>query len=247
MPDLSVISRIQDIAFTGTGDGVTVTAGPGVCYLPDGTRMRSAGATASLPSTPANGWWYAYGYPTTGGMMGLELSQTGPDTPYQGTARTKLGDTTRRYLSQGLVASNKLRPAIHLQAGSKGNFVLFDQSTATFTTQPILLNLLTPTFNAPLTTSLAGVVPANATAVRLQINNQTNGFLYLQRGSLAPASAAKRQVGVQPNNSIVLDVRLDSTLSISTIITNTNLLGVIVSIIYLGGYSIEVQGYFFDR
>lgn len=247
MPDLSVFSRIQDIPFTGTGDGLTVTAGPGLAYLPDGRRLRCAGVSASLPTNPANGWWYAYGYPSTGGMMALELSQTAPDTPYSGTARTKTGDATRRFLAQGLVVSNKLRPAIHLMAGSKGNFVLFDQSTTTFTTQPALLSLLSPTYGTALTTSLAGLVPVNATSVRLQINNLSNGYLYLQRGGLGPASAASRQFGVQPNNSIVCDVRLDSSLNISTIITNTSLLGVILTLIYTGGYSIEVGGYTYDR
>lgn len=250
MADLSIISRIQDIPLLAGPDALSVGAGPGLAYLPDGTRMRSAGASASLPATPANGWWYAYGYSMPGGMMGLELSQTPPDAPYQGSARCKLGDPTRRYLSQGLVVGNKLRPAIHLQGLSKGNLVLFDQSTATFTVPPTLL-LVNANVNTPVTTSLAGLVPANATAARVQLNNMTNGTLYVQRGALAsagtPVSATNRQIGVQPNNSIVCDVRLDANLNIASVISPTNLLGAVLTLIYTGGYSIEVQGYYFDR
>lgn len=248
MSDLSIITRIQDIPLLAGSDGLSVVAGPGLAYLPDGTRMRSAGATSALPATPANGWWYAYGYPMEGGMMGLELDQTPPDAPYlaNGTARCKLGDPTRRYLSQGLVVGNKLRPAVHLQANSKGNFVLFDQSATTFTVPPSLLTI-TVNVGTPVTTSLANVVPANATAARLQLNNMTNGTLYLQRPSIGAASPTSRQVGVQPNNSIVCDVRLDANLNISTSASATNLLGQILTLILSGGYSIEVQGYFFDR
>lgn len=248
MPDLSVITRIQDLALTGTGDGVTVVANPGLAYLPDGTRMRCAGATASLPATPANGWWYAYGFPMEGGMMGLELSQTAPDAPYlaNSTARCKIGDPTRRYLAQGLVVNNRLRPSIHLQANSKGNFVLFDQSATTSTVPPSLLVLTSNVQNA-VTTSLSGVIPPNATGVRLQINNMTNGTLYVQRGGLGPASPTSRQVGIQANNSLVCDLRLDNTLNLSSIVSATNLLGAVLVLILSGGYSIEVQGYFYDR
>lgn len=250
--DLSFITQIRDIPLLAGPDGLTVVAGPGLAYLPDGTRMRSAGASAIFPSPPANGWWYAYGYPADGGLMGLELSQTPPDAPYlvNGTARCKQGDSTRRYLSQGLVVNNKLRPAIHLQAASKGNLVLFDQSAETFTVPASLLTI-SANVATPVVTSLAGVVPANATAVRLQINNLTNGTLYLQRGSLAgagtPVSATNRQIGVQANNSIVCDVRLDANLNIATVVSATNLLSQLLVLILSGGYSIEVQGYFFDR
>lgn len=246
MADLSVISRIQDIPLLAGADALSVTAGPGLAYLPDGTRMRSAGVSASLPATPANGWWYAYGYPMPGGMMGLELSQTPPDAPYQGSARCKQGDPTRRYLSQGLVVGNKLRPAIHLQGLSKGNLVLFDQSTATFTVPPSLLSI-NANVATPVTTSLAGLVPSGATAARLQLNNMTNGTLYLQRPSIGAASPTSRQVGVQANNSLVFDVRLDANLNISTAVSATNLLGVLLTLILSGGYSVEVQGYYFDR
>lgn len=248
MADLSVITRIQDIPLTGTGDGLTVVAGPGLAYLPDGTRMRSAGATALLPATPANGWWYAYGFPTDGGMMGLELSQTPPDDPYltNSTARCKQGDSTRRYLAQGLVVNNRLRPSSHLQASSKGNLVLFDQSATTFTVPPSILAINSNVQNA-VTTSLSSLIPANATAARLQINNMTNGTLYVQRGGLGPASFTSRQVAVQQNNSLVCDVRLDSTLNISSIVSSTNILGTVLVLILSGGYSIEVQGYYYDR
>lgn len=252
MADLSVITRIQDIPLVAGTDGLTIVAGPGLAYLPDGTRMRSGGASAALPATPANGWWYAYGYPMEGGMMGLELSQTPPDAPYldNATARCKQGDPTRRYLAQGLVVGNRLRPAIHLQANSKGNLVLFDQSTTFFTVPPSLLTI-TSNVQTPVVTSLAGLVPANATAARLQINNLTNGYLYLQRGSLAPVgtpvSQANRQIAVQPNNSLVVDVRLDAALNIATVVSATNILGQLLTLILTGGYSIEVQGYFYDR
>lgn len=248
MADLSIITRIQDIPLVAGSDGLTVVAGPGLAYLPNGTRMRSAGATASLPANPANGWWYAYGYPMDGGMMGLELSQTAPDAPYleSGTARCKQGDPSRRYLAQGLVVGNRLRPSMHLQANSKGNLILFDQSTPSFGVPPSLLTI-NANVGTVVTTPLGNLVPPNATAARLQLNNMTNGTLYLQRASQGAASQANRQIGVQPNNSIVFDARLDAALTISTVVSATNLLGTVLTLILSGGYSIEVQGYFFDR
>jgi len=248
MADLSVVGRIQDIPLRGGGDGLTVIAGPGVTYLLDGTRLRCEGVSAMLPTTPANGWWFAYGYPMPGGVMGLELSQIAPADPYiaLGSARCMLGDPTRRFLGQGLVIGNKLRAAAHMIAAARGNFVLFDQSAASFAVPATLLSL-TSNVAVPLTTSLADLVPVNATAVRLQINNLTNGFLYLQRPSVGAVGPASRQVGVQPNNSLVVDVPLDSSLNIATVVSATNLLGQLLVLLLSGGYSIEVQGYYFDR
>lgn len=246
--DLSVITQIRDIPLRGNGDGRTVVAGPGLAYLPDSTRLRCEGVSAQLPDNPANGWWYAYGYSMPGGSMGLELTQAPPDTPYLqfGTARCKQGDASRRFLGQGLVIGGKLRAASHIVAAAKGNFVLFDQSAASFVVPATILSL-TSNVQVVQTTSLALLVPANATAVRLQLNNMTNGFLYLQRPSVGAPASNNRQVGVQPNNSLVLDLPLDSDLSIATVVSATNLLGQLLTLLISGGYSIEVGGYFFDR
>lgn len=248
MADLSVITQIRDIPLRGTGDGRTVVAGPGVAYLPDSTRLRSEGASAQLPDNPANGWWYSYGYSMPGGSMGVELSQTPTDAPYLqfGTARCKQGDPTRRYLGQGLVIAGKLRAASHIIAAARGNFVLFDQSATSFTVPATLLTL-TSNVGVAATTSLSSLVPPNATAVRLQLNNMTNGFLYVQRPSVGTAGPNSRQVGVQPNNSLVVDLPLDANLNISTVVSATNLLGAVLTLLLTGGYSIEVQGYYFDR
>jgi len=75
-----------------------ITVGPGVWALESGGYVASATAiTASVPSIAANTWYHVYGY-ADAGTPAIEISTTGPAAAYACTAKSKTGDTSRRYL-----------------------------------------------------------------------------------------------------------------------------------------------------
>lgn len=61
--------------------------------------------TVTGPVPAANTWYFAYLYAGAGGAPSIEIVTTAPAAPYRGTARSKTGDTTRRFLCAILGAS----------------------------------------------------------------------------------------------------------------------------------------------
>lgn len=77
----------------------SLTLSPGTAYIP-GTGKPLAVLTAltlSGLSLTSNTWYYLYLYENAGAPA-LELVTTPPAAPYSGTARTKTGDTSRRFV-----------------------------------------------------------------------------------------------------------------------------------------------------
>jgi hypothetical protein len=80
-----------------SGTAITVTSG--AAYIPSlgrVVRANAAVAKAGLALT-ASTWYHVYLY-LNAGVPDVELSATAPAAPYNGTARTKTGDTSRRYV-----------------------------------------------------------------------------------------------------------------------------------------------------
>jgi hypothetical protein len=231
-------------------DGLTVTVGPGRCFLPNAHRILSDGTvTAVLASPVASTWYYAYAYEASSGILGLELSTTAPSTPYPSatsTARTKAGDTSRRYLGSAYVgASSKLRPMKHSQCGSIGNLVTFGAASSAAS---IPVNLLSAFVAATATTiSLNPLVPATATHALLQVQNNSNRQVYLANPDQGSASATNYVASVNPGASDTMLIEIGSAQQLSVLLSSTGLLGTILGAVLAGSVSISVQGYLFDR
>jgi hypothetical protein len=88
----------------------------GEAYVPGVLSMVESGGDLSPPSNAslaASTWYYLYWYRDTNGDAQVELSTTAPAASYRGTARTKAGDITRRYIGEGKTnASGALYPFI---------------------------------------------------------------------------------------------------------------------------------------
>lgn len=75
-----------------------VAVDPGAAYIPEYNKIVELTATETLDQlTGVNAMYYAYLYEANG-VGRIELSTTEPSEPYFGSARTMLGDDTRRYL-----------------------------------------------------------------------------------------------------------------------------------------------------
>lgn len=87
-----------------SGGSYRVTAGS--FYVPSlGAVISSSSPVTKNPSLPVNQYLHVYGY-LNGTSVDYETSTTAPSSPYFGTARTKSGDTSRRYIGSMKIDSN---------------------------------------------------------------------------------------------------------------------------------------------
>jgi hypothetical protein len=80
--------------------GLTLTIGTGAAFMPATGKVLQVTTpiTSVLSGFAADTWVYAYLYDSGSGVAAIEWSATVPAAPYFGTARTKTGDTSRRFL-----------------------------------------------------------------------------------------------------------------------------------------------------
>lgn len=146
--------------------GITVPSGS--AYIEgEGRVVESASAiVASSLSLAATSWVHVYLY-LSSGTPTLEFSTTAPATPYSGTARSKTGDTSRRYLGSLRTdgAGNVLNflmtadMVLYREQLDAAPFRLVANGTATTTTA----------------VSAAPVAPVTARAVELRVFNLSSG------------------------------------------------------------------------
>lgn len=243
-PSITIIRGLQaSVAL----NGLTVSISPGVCYIPGVGRILSDGtATVTLSSPTPNTFYHLYAYDMGGGFMGLEASSTPPDTPYLGTARTKTGDTTRRYLISGRVnASGVLRPGKHTRPAEQGNRVMLDSASASGSLPIMLLSGLTAT--TPQTIDLSNVLPITADRAIVQLMNPTNFSMYTSRSDVGAPSATNFQYAAGPGTAPVVDITLDANRQF-TVLLNASIpiIGPILGLLS-GSASISLCGYDFSR
>lgn len=92
---------------------ITFSAGSAIIQS-TGKLIRSAAPIVINTSglTTANSWEYFYLYDAGSGVAAIEMSLTAPAAPYSGTARSKTGDTSRRFIGA-------------LKTGAGGGFWMF--------------------------------------------------------------------------------------------------------------------------
>jgi hypothetical protein len=97
----------------------SITVSPGTACIPStGNNITAPFAlTLSGLSLAANTWYYLYIYDNSG-TAAIELVSTAPTAPYNGTARGKSGDLTRRFLCA--LRSNSGSGLLSFQADSTG-------------------------------------------------------------------------------------------------------------------------------
>lgn len=169
---------IRRLRLSVGSDGLTVTMGSGSCYLPNTRRLISDGSSSvTLVNPTVSTWYFAYAYEASPGIAGLELSPVAPDVPYGSTARTKTGDSTRRYIGSVYVQSTGLiRPFRMLNSETLGRKVLFSASSAAGSVPiPALLNF---TNSTATNISLNPLIPATATHAVLDVKNASNRTAY---------------------------------------------------------------------
>lgn len=242
-PSISIIRGLQaNVA----SDGVTISVSPGICYLPDTRRCTSDGtATIVLTGATPSTFYHLYAYIGVGNVLALEVSTTAPAAPYQGSARVKTGDATRRYLISGRTnASGVLRPGKHTRPTDMGNVVMLSVASAAGGLPISLLSGLNVT--TVQTVDLSAILPLTANRSIIQVINASTFTVYVVEVGGGNPSPTNYQWAIQPNSGGEINVGLDSNKRFLCLLSATTILGALIALL-LGSVNINLIGYEFDR
>lgn len=175
-------ARIEGLALAWLSD-TGLSAASGAAYIvgdgrlvPVPTAITKAGLSLS-----ASTWYHVYLY-LNAGTPDIELVTTAPDSPYLGTARSKTGDTSRRYL--GSVLSDGSGNLYNFLQDGCDVMWRIDPGAAPFR---VLSGGVATTATA---VSLTGVVPVTARAASLRLINLATNAAILRVGTSDDSSAA---------------------------------------------------------
>lgn len=192
------VTAVQSTVEPGYIDGLQLVWNSGTSYsvLSGSCYVPSVGANVNFPSIitktglslSASTWYHLYAF-LNEGVPDIEHVTTAPSAPYNGRARTKSGDTTRRYVGS-------------IRTDSGGNIIQFKVDTAgdfrylTANTAQRILSAGTATVRT--TVSGSNFIPVTAThAILIVVNTDTVVFWNLSQ----PEATTAAILGVAPNTS----------------------------------------------
>ncbi|WWW34509.1 hypothetical protein V8017_15995 [Stenotrophomonas rhizophila] len=161
-------AALAALALSGYIDGLQLvwTSVNSVSFTSGTAAIPSLGALLRFPSAitksglslAASTFYHAYGF-SNSGTPDVEITTTAPSSPYLGAARTKTGDTSRRYLGSFLTDTSGF---IH-QFIQSGNLVLYPRAGAGGGS--VFRVLSAKITAAEQAVSLSGVIPGTASGV----------------------------------------------------------------------------------
>lgn len=216
-------------------NGTNITCDSGAAWVPSLNRILDIPSTLTGPSMTwaASTFYYAYVYDNAG-TPALEFSTTAPAAAYKGTARTKTGDTSRRYV--GALKSNAAGTPAILNFKRIGDMVRYTEGWNQTLYQLFNFGATANTLYSP---SLSGYVPPTSRLALIMIYNPS-GDISLGMPNPADGSAAflTAPYGIQYYSlrgyqMVWTDLDASLSYSISTTITGT-----------IAGY---IRGYYEER
>lgn len=174
-----------------SSSSIQVTTGSCVIPSTGKTETYTSALTISSISLGASTWGHVYAFDNAG-TPAVECVTTAPASPYQGSARAKTGDTTRRYI--GSVKSDASGNLIQFVIDSFNEFRwLIGNATAP------LRCLSNGKSTVSTSVSLAGAMPITAThAILSTVNSDTSIFANLSN----PFATSTTVIGIPPQGSL---------------------------------------------
>lgn len=206
--------------------GTQIRFTSGSAYIPSlGRALALAAAVTKTPSLAASTWYHAYLY-SNAGTPDVEVTTTAPDTPYSGTARTKTGDTSRRYIgSFRTSAASAIFNFVHDPAGEV--FYLEDSSAVPF-------RVLNAGLAATKTlVSCAGCCPVSAISVGGRFYNSPSSTAV---ASFATGGSSGWVLGVLPSSDLSVPMGLNTNQQLEYQLAGS-----------AGGAFIDIRSYKFMR
>lgn len=130
-----------------------------------------AAVTKIVPALTANAFYHLYVF-TSSGVSDVEISATAPAAPYNGTARSKTGDSSRRYIGSILASAS----------GGVRRFVQSDTEVSYLDTLGTVPYRILAAGSATTPTAVSVLPAAPITAVQFKgqlINNVSTGFFVI--------------------------------------------------------------------
>lgn len=160
------------------GNNLAVSAG--AAWVPSLGRVLNVPSTLTGPamSFAASTWYYVYLYDNAGSPA-LEISTTAPAAPYKGDARTKTGDTSRRYL--GAIKTNAAGTPAMLKFRDSGNGVRLWLDSVSGAPLAIVTNDSSTTVQTP---SCSGAVPPTSRIAQMYLQATTTIPVWIGAGDL---------------------------------------------------------------
>ncbi len=177
--------------------GSALTISSGVAGIQSSAKLLTVGSQIGVSGLvlTASTWYHVYLYEAmVGGSLTpeLEVVTTAPSTPYLGNARSKTGDTSRRYLGSILTNGSASITDFYMVGnrviwlvGSGGAFQVVAGGKATTETS----------------FSTASFAPVTALTVNISFQN-TSGDAFLNSG----VSGLVTMLSIAPNNDVVTDL-----------------------------------------
>lgn len=218
-----------------SGTALTVTTG--TAYIESEQRLipvTSAIAKTGL-SLSASTWYHVYLY-LNAGTPDIEIVTTAPASPYSGTARSKTGDTSRRYVGSvlTLTASADLMPFAHA-----GNRITWQIPPGVGTNGAPLRVLSGGTATTPTAFSTRNGVPVTSFSTYCRITNTaTAGTLRFDNVLTERVTGSFGVFSADLGQSVFLDMPTDATQQLTY---------KYVTAPSGGGAYCDIHGYLLDR
>lgn len=234
-----VNSRITGMRMSVDATGTVVTVGPGQCFLPNTQRIATdSDLVAPTVTLTASSWIHVYAYLSSPTTPAVELSTTAPSSPYQGSARTKTSDASRRFIgSLRIGPDSKLVGIRHGNPGQNANRVEFMGTNGLANAGYVLI--LNGVSQTPVTVPCNTMVPAVSTFLVMQVDNSATLPLYMSNADIGTVSATSYLRSVKAGGGGQMDIPLDSSQQF-TYVFGAGILG-------LGTINIRGVAYFYDR
>lgn len=237
------VTAVQSTVEPGYIDGLqmqwisvsSLTVSSGTCYIP------SVGANVNFPSAinkaglalSASTFYHVYGF-LNSGVPDVEIVTTAPSSAYNGVARTKTGDTTRRYIGSILTDSaGNIFPFTHAVSTS---MIKYRNGSGNIAPYRVLSNGAATTATD---VSLVGIVPVSSAMALVRIVNTNASFSILlsinstDPNIIADAGAAP---AASPTGLVLMNVIEVINQNLAYRVTGAG-----------GGAYIDIAGYVFGR
>ena len=206
----------------------TISISPGSAWIPSLLSPISVQSVINVNVSSVSGsqWGHLYLYQNSSGQSAVEVSLTAPSQPYAGFARTKQGDTSRRYIG-----------SVRFDAGAVRNFRMVSENQLFWLTNSSFNGRILSSGSATTSTSIPITLaaPVTTTSITARFTNNDSSYSYVISNSDFPASAFAFQVN--PMTSFGTEFAVSSSGTISYWYLGAN----------SGGAFIDVIGYKFGR
>lgn len=185
-----------------SGTSISVTSGS--AYIEGAAAVVNVPAALTLSglSLTASTWYHVYLY-LNAGVPAIECVTTAPATAYSGTARSKTGDTSRRYIGsfRTSAAGSIIKFAqsgvsvLYLEDTNAAPFLVLSGGTATVTTSISAANVAPPTG-----ISIKGTI----------LNAATNAYIRISNSD-GPSAATGYITLASPNGVTATDIPINAS------------------------------------